>query len=98
VIPQATFIRCASTTPLTSATPSSLRSCPVTCGTHGLATPVTVIFIRFFSHLIFIVQEMITLAMPVVLAKAFDFHFLIRIKLPLFLLLCYIVMFGRHLW
>jgi hypothetical protein len=56
-----------------------------------------VIFIRFFSHLIFIVQKIITLAMLVILAKTLDFHFLIRIKLPLFPLLCCIVMFGRRL-
>jgi hypothetical protein len=77
MIPQATFIHCTSTTPLTPVTPSSLRSCPVICGTHGLDTLVTVIFIRFFSRLIFIVQKIITLAMSVVLAKALDFHFLI---------------------
>jgi hypothetical protein len=69
------FICYASTPTLTSATPSSLHSCPVICGTHGLGTPVMTILVRFFIHLIFIVPKTITCAMPVVLAKMLDFLF-----------------------
>jgi hypothetical protein len=43
----------------------------------GLDTLIMVIFIRFFSHLIFIILKTSTLAMPVILAKVLDFHFLI---------------------
>jgi hypothetical protein len=90
------FILCASTPPPPPETTSLLHNCLVICGTHGLGTLVTVIYIRSFVHLIFIVLNTLILAMLVALAKVLDCCFLNPIKLLHSLLLCCVVMFGRH--